>query len=338
MFAAAGAKALLPILGAMSSAVYLKLIAIFFVVSIGWGAGRMRFFGGGEAARVLSNTTFYLFAPALLFRTTARIDFERLPWSTVLAYFLPVVALMLAVYVHQRRRRIEAPAGPSVRAITATFSNTVQLGIPIAAALFGEAGLSVHLAVVSLHALTLLSVVTVLVELDLARAAQGQARRSLAATLATTVRNTVIHPVVLPVLLGLLWNVSGWPIPEAVDEILVMLGQAVVPACLIAIGMSLAHYGIRGSLGAATVLSALKLVVQPALVLAVGHFGFGLTGVPLAAIVMCAALPAGTNSMMFSQRYATREAEVTSTLVISTLAFVVTAPLWVTLLGWLGAG
>ena len=56
------------------------------------------------------------------------------------------------------------------------------------------------------------------------------------------------------------------------------------------------------------------------------------------AIVMCAALPAGTNSMMFSQRYATREAEVTSTLVISTLAFVVTAPLWVTLLGWLGAG
>lgn len=320
----------------MSSAVYLKLIAIFFVVSIGWGAGRMRFFGGGEAARVLSNTTFYLFAPALLFRTTARIDFERLPWSTVLAYFLPVVALMLGVYAHQRRRA-KAPAEPSVRAITATFSNTVQLGIPVAAALLGEAGLSVHLAVVSLHALTLLSVVTVLVELDLARATQGPARRSLAATLATTMRNTVIHPVVLPVLLGLLWNVSGWPIAEAVDEILVMLGQAVVPACLIAIGMSLAHYGIRGSLGAATVLAALKLVVQPALVLAVGHLGFGLTGVPLAAIVMCAALPAGTNSMMFSQRYATREAEVTSTLVISTLAFVVTAPAWIALLQWLGA-
>lgn len=319
----------------MSSAVYFKLLAIFVVVSVGWAAGRMRFFGGGEAARALSNTTFFLFAPALLFRTTARIDFDRLPWSTVLAYFAPVVGLMLLVYAHQRRRRPEAAAEPSVRAITATFSNTVQLGIPVAAALFGEAGLSVHLAVVSLHALTLLSVVTVLVELDLARAAEGSARRSLLATLGTTVRNTVIHPVVLPVLLGLGWNVAGWPIPPAVDEILVMLGQAVVPACLIAIGMSLAHYGIRGSLAAAAALSVLKLVVQPALVLAVGHFGLGLSGVPLAAIVMCAALPAGTNSMMFSQRYATREAEVTTTLVVSTLAFVVSAPLWIALLQWL---
>ena len=61
----------------------------------------------------------------------------------------------------------------------------------------------------------------------------------------------------------------------------------------------------------------------------------GLSGVPLAAIVMCAALPAGTNSMMFSQRYATREAEVTTTLVVSTLAFVVSAPLWIALLQWL---
>ncbi|WP_281915889.1 AEC family transporter [Caldimonas thermodepolymerans] len=329
----------------MVGPIYLKLVAIFIVVAIGWGAGRTRFLGGGEAARALSNAAFYLFAPALLFRTTARIDFEQLPWSIVLAYFIPVVGLMLLVYAQQRRRAAAAPAAPaapSVRAITATFSNTVQLGIPVAAALFGEAGLSVHLAVVSLHALTLLSVVTVLAELDLSRAAEGHARRSLGATLATTARNTLIHPVVMPVLLGLLWNLLDGPIPPAVDEILVTLGQAVVPVCLIATGMSLAHYGLRGSLGAASVLSLLKLVVQPALVLAVG-LAFGLRGLPLAAIVMCAALPAGTNSMMFAQRYATREAEVTSTLVLSMLAFVVTAPLWLLLLqllpaGWVASG
>ena len=59
----------------MTPAVFLKLLAIFVVIAIGWIAGRARFFGGGEAARALSNTAFYLFAPALLFRTTARIDF-----------------------------------------------------------------------------------------------------------------------------------------------------------------------------------------------------------------------------------------------------------------------
>lgn len=321
----------------MSSAVFLKLLAIFIVVTIGWLAGRAKFFGGGQTARSLSNAAFYLFAPALLFRTTARIDFAALPWTVILAYFVPVVGLLLALYGWRRTQTAGAkgaPAEPSVRAITATFGNTVQLGIPIALALFGEAGLSIHLAIVSLHALILLSLLTVLVELDLARAAsRAQGGRSrLSTTLKLTVRHTLIHPVVLPVLVGMGWNLAGLPIPPAADEILSMLGQAVVPVCLVAIGMSLAHYGLQGSLRAAAGLTAAKLVAQPALVLAVGHFVFGLSGLPLTVIVMCAALPSGTNALMFSQRYGCQEAETTATLVLSTLAFVLTGPLWLALL------
>ncbi|MFN3297766.1 AEC family transporter [Caldimonas sp.] len=319
----------------MTPAVFLKLLAIFTVVTIGWLAGRAKFFGGGETARALSNAAFYLFAPALLFRTTARIDFATLPWAVIVAYFVPVVGLLLGIYVWRRRRLSSegSPAEPSVRAITATFSNTVQLGIPIALALFGEAGLSIHLAIVSLHALILLSLLTVLVELDMARAASRTeaGRPRLAATLKLTVRNTLIHPVVLPVLVGMGWNVAGLPIPQAADEILSMLGQAVVPVCLVAIGMSLAHYGLQGSLRAAGWLTAAKLVAQPALVLVVGRFVFGLSGLPLTVIVICAALPAGTNALMFSQRYRSQEAETTATLVLSTLVFVLTAPLWLAL-------
>ena len=91
---------------------------------------------------------------------------------------------------------------------------------------------------------------TALVELDLA-GASGAALAGAAAllrTLATTVRNTVIHPVVLPVLAGLAWNASGLALPGFVDEILATLGQAVVPLCLVLIGVSLAHYGVRGAL------------------------------------------------------------------------------------------
>ncbi len=320
----------------MLSAILLKLLAIFTVVGMGWLAGRARFFGGGEAARALSNAAFYLFAPALLFRTTARIDFSVLPWSTVAAYFIPVVGLLLGVYLLRRRTPVyrNEPAEPAVRAISTTFSNSVQLGIPVAASLFGEAGLSIHLAVVSVHALTLLTVLTLLVEVDLARAAaRTQAGRpSLWSTVRVTVRNTLIHPVVLPVLLGIVWNLLGLPLPGAVDEILLMLGAAVVPVCLIAMGMTLAHYGIQGAWRAALWLSAGKLLLQPALVLAVGALVFGLRGLPLTVIVLCAALPAGTNALMFAQRYATREVETTTTTVLSTLLFVVTGPLWLWLL------
>lgn len=324
----------------MTPAVFLKLLAIFVVIAIGWIAGRARFFGGGEAARALSNTAFYLFAPALLFRTTARIDFATMPWSALAAFFIPAVAWMLVIYAwrkaRQRRGGGTAAAEPSVRAISATFGNTAQLGIPLAAALFGERGLSIHLAVVSLHALTLLSILTLLVELDVARS--GNVPAGLGRTLLNTVRNTVIHPIVLPVMVGLGWNVLGLPIPAAADEILVMLGQAVVPVCLIAIGMSLAHYGIRGSARAAVWVSAGKLMLMPALVLLTGYFVFGLQGLPLTVIVMAAALPTGANALMFSQRYAAQEAETTAVLVISTAAFVATAPLWLSLLHFIPGG
>ena len=182
--------------------------------------------------------------------------------------------------------------------------------------------------------LALLTLLTVLAEVDLARAAarSDAGRPRLATTLRLTVRNTLIHPVVLPVLVGIAWNLAGLPLPGAVDEILAMLGQAVVPVCLVAMGMTLAHYGVQGAWQAALWQSGFKLVVQPVLVLGVAHWGFGLSGLPLMVIVMCAALPAGTNALMFSQRYATREVETTAVTVLSTLLFAATSPLWLWLL------
>jgi malonate transporter len=323
----------------MSLAIFLKLVAIFAVVALGWIAGRARWLGQGDVARVLSNAAFFLFVPALLFRTTARIDLSAMPWVTLTAFFVPVLAALMAVYLVMRRfASSTGAASPSVRAISATFGNTVQLGIPLATALFGEAGLSVHLAIVSLHALTLLTLVTALVELDLARA-HARSRgveHSLLATLLATVRNTVIHPVVLPVLVGLVVNLCGAALPALVDETLLLLALAVVPLCLVVIGISLEHYGLEGSLRGALWLSGAKLLALPAMVLVVGHWGAGLHGVPLAVIVICAALPVGTNALLFAQRYTTLEAEATAAIVLSTFGFVLTAPFWLILLGWIG--
>ena len=91
----------------MSLAIFLKLIAIFAVVALGWIAGRARWLGEGDVARVLSNAAFFLFVPALLFRTTARIDLSAMPWVTLAAFFVPVLAAMLAVYLWMRTLRID---------------------------------------------------------------------------------------------------------------------------------------------------------------------------------------------------------------------------------------
>lgn len=331
--------------------VFHKLLAIFATVSLGWLAGRLRWLGSGEGgsdpARTLGNAAFYIFVPALLFRTTARLDPHTLPWVTMAAFFVPVLVLLIGVYAVQRWRgsgaaqadlqAVErAAAAPSARAIAVTFGNSVQVGIPVAAALFGEAGLGIHIALVSVHALVLLSVLTALVELDLARArARHEAGAGLWRTLLATLRNTIIHPVVLPVLAGALWHASGWPLPGPVDETLQLLGTAVAPLCLVLIGLSLAYCSVGQAIASAVVISALKLLVLPALVLGVAHWGFGLAGLPLQVAVMMAALPTGSNALIFAQRYRSQEAEATTAIVLSTFGFVFSAPLWLAVLAWL---
>ncbi|MEP6875375.1 MAG: AEC family transporter, partial [Burkholderiales bacterium] len=120
----------------MSTVVLFKLLTIFVVVAIGWIVGRLKWLGGGDPARTLANAAYYIFVPALLFRTTARIDFNTIPWGTLVAIFAPMLAMQLVVYAWQRRglkRGTLPPAGPSVRAISAVFGNSVQVGIPMAA-------------------------------------------------------------------------------------------------------------------------------------------------------------------------------------------------------------
>ena len=325
----------------MTWPIFSKLLAIFITVAIGWFVGRMRWLGesdagstGGDPARVLANAAYYIFVPALLFRTTARVDFATLPWLPLAGFFAPVLLLIVSVYAVQRARGAgqSEVARPSVQAITSACGNTLQVGVPLAAGIFGEAGLALHITVVSLHALVILTVLTTLVEMDLAR---GHPGASLRRTLVQTVRNTVIHPVVLPVIAGLIWNALGLGLPAIADEVLQLLGTAVVPLCLTLIGMSLAYYGWpsawRGMLG----LVAMKLLLLPAMVLLIAHYGFGIGGKPLAVIVMLGALPIGSNALIFAQRYRCREAETTAATVLSTVLFVLTAPLWLSVLSHL---
>ena len=223
------------------------------------------------------------------------------------------------------------------------FILALVIGIPMAAALFGEPGLAIHITMVGLHGVILLTLPTALAELALAHAqARIHGASPLSSVMWMTVRNTLLHPVVLPIVAGLVWNLTGFGLHGVIDEALKLLGSAVVPVCLVLIGISLHAHGLGGRfadvLRAVLPVCTVKLVLLPALVLAVAHWGFGLAGVPLAVVVMMAALPVGSNALIFAQRYRLLEGEAAASIVVSTLAFVLTASLWLAVLAALSLG
>lgn len=332
----------------MTLVIFYKLLAVLLTISLGWAAGRAGWLhegnGRSDPARVLANAALYIFIPALLFRTSARLDLAQLPWHLLTAFFVPAALLLVLAHVMAHALGVASrhgPAAPATRAIGATFGNSVQLGIPMAAAIFGETGLALHLTLVSMHALVLLTLPTALVEADLARARRagpsGGDVPGLGRLIWLTARDTLVHPVVLPVVAGLLWSLTGLGLHPLAEEVLIGLGSAVVPLCLVLIGLSLAQYGLQTHVRTSVMQALFKLLLMPAVVLLVAHGLFGLRGMALGVVVLMAALPCGSNALIFSQRYDTLKAETTGAIVISTLAFALTAPLWLVVLGAMGA-
>ena len=294
-----------------------KLLPIFLLALAGYLFGRSKAFDSGQVTRGISNVAFYLFVPALLFRTTARIDLASLEFRALAAFFVPTVLLMLIVMAFQRRRHIAADVA-TVRALSVTFGNTIQIGIPVALAAFGEAGLAIHATIIAVHALVLLTAATIMMEWvrrDRARA------MSLESVLMPMIKQTLIHPVILPVMAGFVWNIFRLPLPGPVDATLVTLAQAAVPLCLVLIGLSMAHYGVAGVVKPAVAQSALKLLIHPLVVAAAAFWIVPLERTAAAVTVLCAALPIGANPLLFAQRYNVAERETTAAIVISTVAY-----------------
>lgn len=306
------------------------LIPVVFLIAIGFVAGKVGWVLT-SAVKDLSQLVFLVLTPALLFRTMATVDIGKLDFRPVAMYFVAAGLIFGSVLALAGLNRRAA-----VLALAATFSNTLMIGVPLVGLAYGQAGLVMLFTLVSVHALVLLTLATLVLELAVAReaAAAGEgAQRPIAATVLLAVKNAVLHPVPLPIMAGLLFAQTGLVLPAVIDKPLKLLGDAFSPLALVLVGVTLAGTAIGPHLRGAAVLSAAKNLAHPALVAALG-WAFGLSGLPLAVMIVAASLPIGANVFLFSQRYRVAEELVTASVAVSSLLalFTVTG-----VMAWLAA-
>jgi malonate transporter and related proteins len=309
-----------------------SLLPVVLLIAVGFVAGRARWMRP-ESVRDLSNLVFLVLTQALLFRTMSSVHLERLDMRPVFQYFVVAAMLffgMLLVYGRDARASVLALAG--------IFSNTLMIGVPLIGLAYGEAGQVLLFTLISLHALVLLTMATLVLELQIAReqaAATGQ-QRQLWRTVGQAIRSALLHPVPLPILVGLLYAQTGWGLHPVVDKPLQLLGNAFGPIALVLVGITLSQTPMGQNLMAAVRLSLVKTVLHPALMLAVG-WALGLRGLALSVMVVAAALPIGANVFLFSQRYQKEEDTVTAAVAVSTLMSMVGISLTMGFLAWLPA-
>ena len=305
------------------------LLPVVVLIFIGFVAGRMKLIRGA-AVRDLSNLVFLVLVQALLFRTMATAHLERLDLRTVALYYVVAAVLFLLLLVFRGLTSRSA-----VLALASIFSNTLMIGVPLVMLAYGEAGLVHQFTLISMHALILLTLATIVLELLVAReqSMTGEGpRRHMAATVVRAVRNAILHPVPLPIIAGFLYSLTGLGLHPVVERPLRLLGDAFGPVALVLVGVTLAQTAIGSHLRGALLISAIKTVLHPALMALVG-WALGLSGLPLAVMVVAASLPVGANVFLFSQRYHKAEELVTASVAVSTAMALITVPVVLALLG-----
>lgn len=308
--------------------VFQSLAPVFLLIGAGGVAGR-RGWVGTAAVQDLSNLVFLLLIPALLFRTMSQVRLQTLDWRPVVAYFsavLPWFALQIAWRGFHPRGIVLALGG--------TFSNLVMIGIALVGLAYGQAGVVTLLTLIAVHALILLTIGSVGLELADARGRAGGAavaRGRLWRAALSAVRGSVIHPIPVPIACGLLWGLSGATLPAVVDKPLHLLGQAFGPLALVLVGVSLAGTPWRGHWRDALSVALAKNLVMPVLV-GVSAWLWGLRGLPLTVLVVAAGVPIGANVFLFAQRYRVAQAEVTAATGLSTALALLTLSGWMLLM------
>lgn len=305
------------------NAVITAALPVFALILTGWLAAKWRILGP-SATDALNRYVVYLSLPALLFRAMTQVDLAQMThWGFIAAYAGGIAATFAISFV-VRRRKPMALTDRSIEGLASAYANAGYMGVPLCLALFGPASLAPVIFTTLLTASVLFGFAVALIEFD------RQQAPNRGATLLKVARALIRNPLLAAPMLGLMWALTGWPLPEGIDRYVALLGASASPCALVTIGLFLAQMESGGSATPGVgrlVLS--KLLVQPAVTALLAFYVFSMPALWAWTAVLVAALPIGTGPFMLAQMYG-RDGRVTSrAILISTVGSVLTVTLLV---------
>ncbi|NKF24785.1 AEC family transporter [Solimonas marina] len=298
------------------------LLPVFGLILAGFVC-RKRDLLGPAAASELNRYVVWLALPALLFDTMAHASWQQLYQPAFIVSFslacMGTFVLILAVRLLRGRPLADA----SIDAIAGAYPNTGYIGFPLCLLAFGPRSYTETTIATIIVACVLFAVAIVLIEVGL----QGERapHRLALKVFAALARN----PLIVAPILGVLIASAHLTLPPALETFLKLLSGSASPCALVSLGLFLAQKREAAASGLATAwsLAAIKLLLQPLLTWWLTAKVFGLSDTLVAIAVVLAALPTGTGPFMLAEFYR-REAHITSrTILISTVASLVTLSL-----------
>ncbi|AZQ66518.1 AEC family transporter [Silicimonas algicola] len=295
--------------------IFLKTLPFFAVIGLGYASGRARFFTE-EATAYLTKFVFYFALSAMIFRFVATLEIGQiLDWTFIAAYLSATIVVYLIATAVASFRGIGLAVG-AVESQCAVIGNVGFLGVPMFALLLGPEAPRPVIIMLTCDLIVFSSLIVILITVS------REGRLSLG-ILKTVLLGLVKNPMIVSIVLGMVWSSWKLPMPQPVDEFLVLLGAAATPGALFAIGASLASRSAE-RMSVALWLSFCKLVLHPAAVFVTAILIFPVDAFAAKVMVAAAALPVAGNIFILAQHYGVAPQRVSSAILVSTAISVVT--------------
>lgn len=304
------------------------VLPVFLVIGAGYLAVWKGVFSDSGVDGLMRFTQSFAI-PALLFLAIVDLDLaQSFHWPLLISYYSGSVLVFGLGVLGARFWLARVWTDAVAIGFVAMFANSVLLGLPIMERAYGADAMAGNFAIVALHApFCYLIGITAMEGVKAGRIAPhllvGKVGRAM-------FRNGLT----LGIMAGFAVNLSGLPIPAAVDEALSLVARAALPAALFGLGGVLYRYRPEGEMRAIALVLALSLILHPAWGYLIGRQWAGaVSGDELKSIVVTAAMAPGANAYLFANMYGAARRVAASSVLIGTGVTIVTASIWLWILG-----
>jgi malate permease and related proteins len=269
--------------------------------------------------RGLTDIVYYLLLPALVLDSLWRTELGADSLRIALLAAAGVLAALWLAGAGCRLCRVAAPTRGALL-LGAAFPNVTYLGLPVLEATFGPWARGVAIQY------DLFACTPLLLTVGILTARKYGSGETSAPT--GVMRPLLQVPALWAALLATILNQTGVVEPAMVESLLRLLGNAVAPLMLIALGLGLRWLGSdpRQLLLVLPVL-LIQLLLMPLLIWGLALVT-GLEGRLLAPVVLEAAMPSMVIGMVLCDRYGLDTPFYATAVTLSTALSLVTLPLW----------
>lgn len=264
----------------------------------------------------VSTAALYLMSPFLAFRTfyTNALSIEYF-YIVLFCLILCLVLLWLTLFIGNMKK-LQQPK-VSAMVLSGVFMNSGNYGAPIILFAFGSVGFDYAVIMMVIQSLLMNTI-------GLYYAAKGSKEAN---NIKQSLMKVVKMPVIYGAALGLIFQVSGFIVPNPIIQSVELVADAAIPTVMLVLGMQLATLN-KENMKIADVISIvfMRVLVSPAIAFLIVSV-FSIEGLLAKVLILSSAMPTAANTTMFALQFDTEPDYVSSSTFITTILSIITVPI-----------